>query len=219
MSAPDAESAMRGALLGGVFVTGLLTLGMGGWAATTEISGAVVAAGALVVESSVKKVQHPTGGVVGEVRVRDGDRVKGGDVLVRLDDTQTRAGLSIVIKALDELAAQQARNEAERDGAARVTFPEDIASRIAAPEVARVVEGEQRLFELRRAARQGQVAQLRERISQLREQIQGLDDQVTAKGRVINLISEELVGVRELWEKNLVQIILFRKKNLKNIIT
>jgi HlyD family secretion protein len=206
MSAPDAESAMRGALLGGVFVTGLLTLGMGGWAATTEISGAVVAAGALVVESSVKKVQHPTGGVVGEVRVRDGDRVKGGDVLVRLDDTQTRAGLSIVIKALDELAAQQARNEAERDGATRVTFPEDLASRIAAPEVARVVEGEQRLFELRRAARQGQVAQLRERISQLREQIQGLDDQVTAKGREIKLISEELVGVRELWEKNLVQI-------------
>jgi len=206
MSAPDAESAMRGALLGGVFVTGLLTLGMGGWAATTEISGAVVAAGALVVESSVKKVQHPTGGVVGEVRVRDGDRVKGGDVLVRLDDTQTRAGLSIVIKALDELAAQQARNEAERDGATRVAFPEDLASRIAAPEVARVVEGEQRLFELRRAARQGQVAQLRERISQLREQIQGLDDQVTAKGREIKLISEELVGVRELWEKNLVQI-------------
>jgi HlyD family secretion protein len=171
-----------------------------------EISGAVVAGGALVVESNVKKVQHPTGGVVGEVRVKDGDRVKAGDILVRLDDTQTRAGLSIVTKALDELAAQQARNEAERDGADAVNFPADLLARLAEPEVARVVEGERRFFENRRSARQGQGAQLRERISQLKEQILGLEDQVVAKGREIKLIGEELVGVRELWKKNLVQI-------------
>lgn len=200
------SAGMRRSLLGGSFVTGFLTLGLGGWASTTEIAGAIVAPGSLVVETNVKKVQHPTGGVVGEVRVKDGDRVKAGDILVRLDDTQTRAGLAIVTKALDELAAQQARNEAERDGAVAVNFPADLLARIADPEVARVVEGERRFFENRRSARQGQGAQLRERISQLKEQILGLEDQVSAKAREIQLIGEELIGVRELWKKNLVQI-------------
>jgi HlyD family secretion protein len=205
-SASKTSAGMRSALLGGAGVALFLTLGLGGWASTTEIAGAIVAPGSLVVESNVKKVQHPTGGVVGEVRVKDGDRVKAGDILVRLDDTQTRASLAIVTKALDELAAQQARNEAERDGADGVNFPADLLARIGDPEVVRVVEGERRFFENRRSARQGQGAQLRERISQLKEQILGLEDQVAAKGREIQLIGEELVGVRELWKKNLVQI-------------
>ena len=205
-SASKTSAGMRSALLGGAGVAVFLTLGLGGWASTTEIAGAIVAPGSLVVESNVKKVQHPTGGVVGEVRVKDGDRVKAGDILVRLDDTQTRASLAIVTKALDELAAQQARNEAERDGADGVNFPADLLARIGDPEVVRVVEGERLFFENRRSARQGQGAQLRERISQLKEQILGLKDQVAAKGREIQLIGEELVGVRELWKKNLVQI-------------
>src|SRR5437867_3675415 len=100
----------------------LLLVGLGGWAVTTEFSGAVIASGQLVVDSSVKKVQHPTGGVVGELHVRDGTRVAAEDIVVRLDDTQTRANLAIVIKALNELAARQAREEAERDGADTVTF-------------------------------------------------------------------------------------------------
>ncbi len=198
--------AMRRALLGGVFVAGLLTLGIGGWAATTDIVGAVVATGSLVVETNVKKVQHPTGGVVGEVRVQDGDRVKAGDILIRLDDTQTRASLAIITKSLDEFAARQAREEAERDSADQVSFPFELLSRSGEGEVSRVLEGERKLFEMRRSARQGQVAQLRERIAQLREQIQGLEDQVVAKVREVKLINEELVGVRELWLKNLVQI-------------
>ena len=199
-------ASMRRALLGGAIVTGILTLGIGGWAATMEISGAVVAGGALVVESNVKKVQHPTGGVVGEVRVRDGARVKAGDIVVRLDDTQTRANLSIVTKALDELAARQARDEAERDAAAQVIFPDHLLARMAEADVARVVDGERRFFETRRSAREGQAAQLRERNLQLREQILGLEDQVAAKAREIKLIGEELEGVRILWQKNLVQM-------------
>jgi HlyD family secretion protein len=71
----------------------LLVVGLGGWAVTTEFSGAVIASGQLVVDSNVKKVQHPTGGVVGELHVRDGARVAAEDIVVRLDDTQTRANL------------------------------------------------------------------------------------------------------------------------------
>ena len=183
-----------------------MAVGVGGWAATTEFSGAVIAPGALVVESNIKKVQHPSGGVVGELRVRDGDRVKAGEVLVRLDETLTRANLAVVLKNLDELTVRQARLEAERDGLERLHLPEDVVARAADPQVARVVLGEQRLFGSRRSARAGQVAQLRERVAQLNEQIQGLTEQIAGKKREIELIRQELEGVRELWRKNLVPI-------------
>ena len=198
--------SLRHTIMGGTAVAGLLAFGLGGWAATTELAGAVIAPGSLVVDTNVKKVQHPTGGVVGELRVREGDHVQAGDVVVRLDDTQTRANLAIITKSLDELAAKQARDEAERDGAKRVLFPADLLARMRDPEVARVVQGEQRLFEIRRAAREGQIAQLRERVAQLKEQVQGLADQVGAKKREIELIGQELKGVRELWSKNLIPI-------------
>ena len=104
-------------LLTGALIVLLLAFGAGGWAATTQIAGALIAQGSVVVDLNVKKVQHPTGGVVGKLNVQDGDRVKAGDILVQLDDTITRANLAIVTKGLDELAARKARLEAERDGA------------------------------------------------------------------------------------------------------
>jgi HlyD family secretion protein len=199
-----AHPSLRRHLLLGTAAVVLLVGGIGGWAASTELSGAVIAPGQLVVDSNVKKVQHPTGGVVGELRVKDGDRVKAGDVVVRLDETQTRANLAIVTKALDELAARQARNEAERDGADKVRFPRDLLARADDPEVLRVTGGEQKLFETRQSSREGQKAQLREQVAQLDQQIQGNREQETAKGKEIDWIQQELKGVRELWAKNLV---------------
>src|SRR5215210_8196329 len=203
---PDPRRSIRRGLVAGIALVVLLAGGVGGWAATTEFAGAVIAPGNLVVETNVKKVQHPTGGVVGELRVRDGDEVKAGDVVVRLDDTVTRANLAIVVKSLDELSARQAREEAERDGANAPSFPADLLARRSDAEVARLIAGEQKLFETRRSARQGQKAQLKERVGQLQEQISGLTDQIAAKKREIVLIGEELKGVRELWQKNLIPI-------------
>ena len=182
----------------------MLVGGIGGWATNTEISGAVIATGQLVVDSNVKKIQHPAGGVVGELRVKDGDFVKEGDVVARLDVTQTRANLAIVTKALDELAARQARNEAERDGAVRVSFPVDLLARVGDPDVLHVTRGEQTLFELRRLAREGLKAQSREQIAQLEQQIQANVEQVTAKAKEIDWIQQELKGIRELWKQNLI---------------
>src|SRR5215216_5963927 len=124
---PDPRRSIRRHLVAGVALVVLLAGGVGGWAATTEFAGAVIAPGNLVVETHVKKVQHPTGGVVGELRVRDGDAVKAGDVVVRLDETQTRANLGIVESSIDELWARQGRLEAERDGAKTITFLPEIA--------------------------------------------------------------------------------------------
>ncbi len=196
--------SLRRHLLLGTAAAVLLVGGVGGWAASTELSGAVIAPGQLVVDSNVKKVQHPTGGVVGELRVKEGDRVKAGDVVVRLDETQTRANLAIVTKALDELAARQARNEAERDGAGTVRFPAELAARFDDADVQRVTAGERKLFETRRSSRDGQKAQLREQIEQLEQQIQGNREQEAAKAREIDWIQQELKGVRDLWSKTLV---------------
>ena len=104
--------SIRNHLLVSLVAIILLVGGIGGWAATSEFAGAVIAQGQLVVDTNVKKVQHPTGGVVAELRVRDGDMVSAGDIVIKLDDTQTRANLAIVVKGLDELNARRAREEA-----------------------------------------------------------------------------------------------------------
>src|SRR4051812_18743969 len=129
-------------MLAGLVIVIVLLGGVGGWAGTMTLSGALIAPGSVVVDTNVKKVQHPTGGIVGELRVRDGDRVKQGDVVVRLDDTVTRANLAIVTKGLDELAARKARLESERDSAERVNFPPDLLARTQVSEIAAIVDGE-----------------------------------------------------------------------------
>jgi membrane fusion protein, type I secretion system len=182
----------------------VLVLTLGGWAATTEFAGAVIAQGQLVVNSNVKKVQHPTGGVVGELLVREGGRVREGDVVARLDDTQARANLAILVKALDENAARAAREEAERDDSDRIEFPQELVARIHNPDVAKAVDGERKQFEMRRAAREGKRAQLKERIAQLGDEIRGSESQIESKNKQIEWVGKELAGVRDLWAKNLI---------------
>src|SRR6266511_3213833 len=183
----DEGISIRRHLLGGIVIALLLTVGVGGWATTTELSGAVIAPGSIVVDSNVKKVQHLTGGIVGELLVRDGQRVRSGEVVLRLDGTITRVNLAIVTKGLDEMTARQARLANERD-------------------VAAAIQSERTLFELRRSARLGQKSQFQQRATQLEEEIRGLTALQEAKAEEIDLIQRELEGVRALWNKNLVQI-------------
>jgi HlyD family secretion protein len=201
---PSRESIQRHVLAGGLVVL-LLGGGVGGWAATSEITGAIIAQGQIVVDSNVKKVQHPSGGIVGELNVRDGDRVRAGQVVVRLDDTVTRANLAIVTKGLNELSARKARLEAERDGYTSLRFPRELVDSTN-PDVAAVLASEIRLFQARLTARNGQKAQLRQQIEQLKEETEGLSAQRAAKTKEIDLIQRELAGVKELFQKNLVQI-------------
>jgi membrane fusion protein, type I secretion system len=201
---PELRGMLRRQTTAIVIAAVLLVAGLGGWAMTTEFTGAVIAAGQLVVDSSLKKVQHPTGGVVGKLNVREGKEVQAGDIVISLDDTQIRANRDIVVKALNELGARQAREEAERDGLDKVTFPDDLLARRSDPDVAKAVTGEQRQFEIRRATREGQKAQLRERMVQLRQEITGYEAQIISKDKQIEWVGKELVGVYELWEKNLI---------------
>ena len=212
-SAYGVRSSLRTHGLLVVFVSMLLIFALGGWATTTEFAGAVVAPAQVIVDSNVKKIQHLTGGVVGDLRVRDGVHVKAGDILIRLDDIQTRANLAIVTKILDELSARQSRMEAERDDAKEVVFPRDLLDRIDNPDVERAITGELRQLETRRTTRDGQKAQLKERIAQLSQEITGYDAQIASKISQIDWIRKELAGVRDLWDKNLVPYI--RLSNLE----
>ena len=203
---PSLRRSIRGhLLLAGVSVL-VLFGALGGWAATTEFAGAVIAPGQLVVETSDKKVQHPTGGVVGELRVRDGDHVKAGDIVVRLDETVTRSNLAIVAKSLDEWTARLARLEAERDAEKDIAFPTELTSRREVQDVDRLIKGEAGLFQLRAAAREGQKAQLGERMAQLGQEIEGLTNQIDAKSQELDLIADELDGVRKLYKQNLIPL-------------
>ncbi|OSI34761.1 HlyD family type I secretion periplasmic adaptor subunit [Bradyrhizobium canariense] len=204
---PAMQSIQRYMIVG-MIMFGLVTFGVGGWATTTQLSGAVIAQGVVVVDSSVKKVQHSTGGIVGELRVREGARVNAGDILIRLDETQTLANATIVTNSLDELFARQARLEAERDGAEHAVFPKVLLDRAkeSNSEASRAITAERKLFELRRQARGGQKAQLQEKSAQLENEIKGLTGQTEAKQKEVEFIRQELEGVRSLWQKNLVPI-------------
>ena len=201
-----ARRSIRLHLAIGLAVVAILAGGLGGFSATQQFSGALIAPGQIVVESNVKKVQHPTGGVVGEVRARDGDRVKAGDIVVRLDDTVTKANLAIVTKNLDAALARAARLEAEQRGFDKIKFPPQLLARAEDPGAAAVMASETKLFEVRVNGRVGQKAQLRERITQLNDEIAGLTAQEKAKDQESALVEKELAGVRQLYEQRLVQL-------------
>jgi HlyD family secretion protein len=200
------QKALRRSAITGLSMIGLFGGTIGLWAATSTLSGAVMAPAQFVVDTNVKKVQHPTGGIVGELRVREGDRVKEGDLLIRLDETITRANLQVVAKQLDEFIARRARLEAERDGRTALSQPVEFVPRAHEPAVIALIESERTLFDARLSAREGQKTQLQKRIAQLQDEIVGLRAQQAAKARESAIITEELKGVRELYQKNLIQV-------------
>jgi HlyD family secretion protein len=185
-------------------VVAILVFGIGGWSAIAKISGAVIASGTIVVDNNIKKVQHPTGGVVGEIRVKNGDRVEPDQILLRLDETQTRAALGIVTSQLIELQGRKARLAAERDDAPAIVFPPGFEKQ--GIEAVRVVKGERWLLESRRRSIAGQKGQLKERIKQLALEAQGLTSQHRAKSAELELVREELARVRDMHKRSLTPI-------------
>jgi HlyD family secretion protein len=179
----------------------LLAAAIGGWAANATLSGAIIAPGQVVVESNVKKVQHPTGGVVGEILVKNGDRVMAGDLLLRLDDTQTRASLGIVTAQLTDLIGRNARLAAERDGTRDIVFPSGFEE--SGGEAGRVASGERRLHTFKMKAADGRKSQLRARIGQYRNEIEGLAKQKNAKAKELKLVEQELDKLEKLYERKL----------------
>jgi HlyD family secretion protein len=198
--------SFEGQLRLGLRVLLVVTLLGGGWLAFVPLAGAVVVPGNLVVQSSVKAIQHPTGGVVAEIKVANGSHVAAGDLLVRLDATQARASLQMISKQLDELRARIGRLVAERDGLGEPQIPEALAARSAEDSVKSLLASEASLFKARLEARTSQKELLQGRIGQLTEEISGLEAQVDSKAKQLELIAGELSGVQDLYNKRLVPL-------------
>ena len=125
-------------------------------------------------------------------------------LLIRLDDTVTKANLQIVSKLLDQLEMRAARLRAERDGAVAISVPSSLANRVDTPDVERIVSGEKLLFQSRRESIGKQIEQLRQRIGQFEKEVVGINSQIQAKGEEIGLIKKELEGLATLESKQLV---------------
>ncbi len=178
----------------------------GGWATLVPLSGAVVLPGTLVVESSVKKIQHPTGGVVAEIPVVDGMHVNAGTLLVRLDETQLKANQKLIADQLDQVRVRIARLIAERDGTTIIHFPDQLVGRQRKTDIVHLVSSESALFNARAKARQGQKDLYASNIRQFQEQIAGLNAEIQSKTSQLTLIASELDGVQGLYAKGLVPL-------------
>ncbi|MEL6267148.1 MAG: HlyD family type I secretion periplasmic adaptor subunit [Pseudomonadota bacterium] len=194
----------RGYALFGLVCVGLLGGGFGGWALTAEIAGAVVSQGQLRVESQRQVVQHPEGGVVGEILVGEGDTAKAGDVLVRLDGTTLRSELKALEGQLFEIMARRGRLMAEQSERDTITFDEELLEVAAVrPAVADLVDGQRALFEARRRSVEGELAVFSERQAQVDQQIVGVEAELAALVRQKELAKSELADMTGLADKGL----------------
>ncbi|MDX1433440.1 MAG: HlyD family type I secretion periplasmic adaptor subunit [Gammaproteobacteria bacterium] len=198
-SAPPADA--RGWILTGITVIALAFGGFGAWAAFASLDSAAIAPGVVVVESERKSMQHLEGGLVQEIRVRDGDLVEQGDVLVRLEDTRARAVYDIVRGELDAARAEEARLVAEREGRDAIEFPADLLARRDVAKVAQAIDGQRHLFEARRSALEGEVAILAQSIAQSQEEIAGLKAEQASREAQLALLVDELKGLRKLYQQ------------------
>ncbi len=180
-----------------------LVVGFGSWSVSARLHGAVIAVGQVVVDGHSKKIQHASGGIVRKILVKNGDRVETGNTIAELEETQTKAALGVITTQLTELQARRARHAATRDNAEKIIFPESLLS---LPGATSIAVGEQHLFDVNRTTRDGQRAQLKERIGQLEQEILGLAGQQEAKSREVSIVKKEVARLRKMYRKRLTSI-------------
>jgi len=181
--------------------------GLLAWSIMAELSGAIIAPGVVQVESERQVVQHPDGGPVRQILVRDGDRVATGDVLLKLDDTFLRSELAIVERQLTELFVRKRRLEAERD--LRDTLvPGDVPvfSEVSREEMLAAMDGQQQLLSARMATMEGETDQLRRQQEQIGQQVQGLEAQLASVATRRSISNDEVERLGTLAKRGLVEV-------------
>ncbi len=200
------EWSARTPMIIGVLSLILLVGGFGTWAALTNISGAIIASGRIEVEQNRQVVQHPDGGVVDAILVKEGDIVVAGQVLIRLEATDLQSQLLIAENQLYELMARRGRLEAERDGKDTAEFdPLLLEAAKANPDAAGLIAGQNRLLQARALSTATEIDQLHKRRGQIADQIVGIKAQQVSLRRQIELILKELADQQVLLDKGLAQ--------------
>lgn len=183
----------------GLMIVAMAGGGVASWGATIPLASAIIATGQITVDTNRKQVQHLEGGIVDELRVRDGDFVKAGDILIRLDETRAKASLGIVASAYREERAKEARLIAERDEKNEIAWPQDLLKSSADPALKSLIASQQSIYDSRKETLQGEYEILRERISQLEQEIEGLEAQKSAGKKQSAFIHEELSALETLF--------------------
>ncbi|PWT75719.1 MAG: HlyD family type I secretion periplasmic adaptor subunit [Proteobacteria bacterium] len=188
----------RTIIIGGV-VIGLAFAVFTAWGALAPLSGAVIANGIVKVDNNRKTVQHLEGGIVKEIRVRDGDRVKAGQVLVVLEDAAVDASLDMFTGQLWGEMAKAARLAAERDARPTIQFPSTLIARKGNQKVGEVLRAEEHLFEVRRQALTDQERSLRGQVDETKREVAGVTEQIESEARAIEFLKEELAANEGLY--------------------
>ena len=188
--------ALLGAGVVGAFVTAMMM-----WGTLAPISGAAIASGNLQVEGKRQSVQHPYGGVVRQLMVRDGARVEKGQLLIVLDDSDPRAKLDVLLADRDAALATEARLIAERDGHAAPEFGDDLRGRGGQAVAGQAMANETAMMAARRHQFEAETAVLRGKIAELEAQIGGTEAQLAGTSKQRELLKDELGGAEQLYSQ------------------
>ena len=194
---------MRGLVAAGIGAVGFFIVAGGIWSAFAPLESAAIGGGQVEAESSRKTIQHFEGGIVGQILVRDGDAVKPGQILLRLDDTKARTTLFALRGQYWDAIAREGRLLAERDGAPEIRWPEMLLAQRSDPAIQLVMAGQQKIFQTRRSLLQTKTELFQQRVAQVNEEIRGYRAQEAAAVRRISLIKEEIGDLRRLVDKGL----------------
>lgn len=178
----------------------------GAWAAFIRLDRAVISPGIVVTESSRKVVQHFEGGIVQAILVKDGQAVRAGDVLLRVDPVQSQASADLFRNQLDAALVLEARLRAEQDQTDALRLPAELAARRDEPALARMIADQAGEMAERRKTLQGQLALVEAKVTQLKTEISGLAIEKSSVEAQVGFIRQELEGLRSLHERNLIPL-------------
>ena len=199
---PELETALSPLMRKGAWGSLLLLVILVVWASFTQISGAVIAQGQVVARGHTKQVQNLDGGIVAEIRVKNGDLVREGDLVMRLDPTLLQVNLDIAHNRLADALTQKARLEAEQLGLTSIDFSDlqtpAMQSHLAGLSMDKQQAGQAQIFVARRDVLRGTTAQLGEKIAQIENQRDGTEAGIAAKQDQLLLLQKELANVTEL---------------------
>jgi protease secretion system membrane fusion protein len=179
----------------------IITAGVGGfflWASFAPLDKGVPISGTVTVATNRKAIQHLTGGTIEDILVKEGDVVKAGTVLVRMNSVQVKANAGTIRVQYLTARAAEARLIAERDGKKQIVFPAELENMKTDPTVANYIEVQRYLFSSRLLEIQSELAAINENISGLRLQTSGLEESRDNKKRQLEYLGEQLTGMRDL---------------------
>lgn len=197
------ENATLSARRFGIVIV-VVFFGIGGlWAAFAPLSSAAIAPGVVSPKSSRQTVQHLEGGIIKEIKVKEGDSVKAGQTLFVLDDTSARTDVTMLQSRSWNFGALESRLIAERDQKSDIAFSPELMRNLSNPEVRSIIDAQVNQFATRRKNDESHRSILRQQIAQYNEQIEGLQEQLASVVSQSALIDEETAGVQELVDKGL----------------